>query len=213
MYLKIGLEKEMFLLDENKAVLEIPSHLPQDDCGYLLEARGEPSTNIEQAVFSLMAEEYKIRENVQKEFPTYETTDEPYKKVSKDFLMQIMRTHIKGKIKYQNIYEFKRHKTAQNEVPSGIHISFTCPKERSITYLPKSNSTTLETQAYNAMFDWLQIFKKLDEAFKDEIKAAKRLPGFYELKEDGRIEYRSLPSNTDLKKIIKVLKEILTNKN
>lgn len=208
MYLKIGLEKEMFLLIEGK-VQAIPNSLPKDGCGFLLEARGNPFNTPEEAVFSLMAEEYRIRRKVEEISPTYVVTDEPFKKVTREFLIEIMRTNIKGLIKYQNIYGHKEHKMGKDEVPSGIHISFTCPKERSITYLPKSNSTTLEVQPYNAMFDWLQIFKKLDEAFKEEIKAAKRQPGFYELKDDGRIEYRSLPSNADPYKIIKVLKEIL----
>ena len=56
------------------------------------------------------------------------------------------------------------------------------------------------------MFDFVQIIRKLDEAFKGEIKAAKRLPGFYEIKPDRRVEYRSLPNDVDLGKIIKTLK-------
>lgn len=61
----------------------------------------------------------------------------------------------------------------------------------------------------NECFDYITIFKKLDEAFAEEIKEAKRLPGFYEIKSDGRIEYRSLPSNVSLFKVIDVINSII----
>jgi hypothetical protein len=43
-------------------------------------------------------------------------------------------------------------------------------------------------------FDFLEIIRNLDEEFSAEIKESNRQPGFYSLKDDRRIEYRSLPN-------------------
>jgi hypothetical protein len=40
------------------------------------------------------------------------------------------------------------------------------------------------------------------EVSKTEYMSAEFLAGFYEVKQDGRVEYRSLPSNTSLDKLI-----------
>lgn len=57
-------------------------------------------------------------------------------------------------------------------------------------------------------FNFIPIIKTLDKAFKEEIKAAGRVQGVFALKpgEKGmRVEYRSLPSNIDLMKLLDVL--------
>jgi hypothetical protein len=54
-------------------------------------------------------------------------------------------------------------------------------------------------------FDWMRWFLLFDKAFKEEIKNSYRNPGFYELKSDGRIEYRSLPNNINMDKLINVI--------
>jgi len=59
-----------------------------------------------------------------------------------------------------------------------------------------------------SMFDYVGLISKLDNAFKDEIKASKRTKGIYAIKRgevSDRIEYRSLPNTVDLYKIIEVL--------
>jgi hypothetical protein len=45
--------------------------------------------------------------------------------------------------------------------------------------------------------------------FAKEIAGARRRPGFYEIKSDGRIEYRSLPNTINKHKLISVLKEAI----
>ena len=105
-------------------------------------------------------------------------------------------------VRYQNIYSFKDHRHSSSECPAGVHISFTKP-----AHIHRGDKEPLVT--VNTLFDFVQVFKALDVAFKDEIIGAKRNPGFYEIKTDGRIEYRSLPSNVDMDKIIKVVNAII----
>lgn len=196
--LKIGLEKEFFVVDTAGKPRITPADLPHDDCGLLVEARSLPSYSPEEAVFSLSADIYKLTKlAVEKNLTIVDT---PIMKVDRNTRLAANRQFSKGLLKYENIYRFKDHRQSWGEKTAGVHISFTCEREF-------RGEDKLLTRI-NVMFDWLQIFKKLDETFAVEIKASKRNPGFYELKNDGRIEYRSLPSNVDLNKVIEVLKQI-----
>jgi hypothetical protein len=57
------------------------------------------------------------------------------------------------------------------------------------------------------MFDFVKIVRSLDKIFEKEIKDAKRIPGFYEMKSHG-FEYRSLPCSIDLDKVVDALKKV-----
>jgi hypothetical protein len=202
--LKWGLEKEFFLLDaENKPyVIQREWSLPFDECGWLVEARGNPFYNIIDAVFSLKAEIYKIEQTLVKVNESLKATvlhldDCSVCKVDRKARVLAARSYGKPPIKYQNFYGHDHHKNAITEATAGVHISITDP----VTITRKDGTD----YTYHPNFDWPQIFLTLDREFKEEIKAAKRQPGFYEMKQDGRVEYRSLPSNVDLDKVIKVL--------
>lgn len=71
--------------------------------------------------------------------------------------------------------------------------------------------TTKDGEAIKAQYGMLDIpavVRKLDEIFAAEIKAAKRAPGWYAVKQDIRLEYRSLPNvcfNSDLPKTLSQL--------
>jgi len=196
--IKVGLEKEMFLLREGK-VQVVPYEIPSDECGLLAEARGKASLDVIEAVFSLKADMFRVCKLAEKN--GYEVSDAPLMKITRDLQLKASRMYAKGLTKYENIYGYTRHLNKRNEQTAGVHISFS--KE----YEWKDIEDVIHTVKLN--FDWLKIFKQLDEAFKDEIKEAKRRPGFYEIKPDGRIEYRSLPSNVNLEKVIEELQRIL----
>lgn len=203
--LKFGLEKEMFVMPngtENNPIL-VPNGIPKDECGYLAEARGLPSNDIVEAVYSLKAAEYKIETALHK--IDLIADDVPILKLPRELFIAAQRSNVKGLIKYNNYYGYQHHKNKHNEAIASVHISFTCPKVHCVDQ--NTNFT------YNQCFDYIRIFKALDKAFAQEIKEAKRLPGFYEVKPDGRIEYRSLPSNVDLSKLIEVIDEITKNNN
>lgn len=196
--MKIGLEKEFFVKQNGNCIV-IPAKLPFDDSGLLTEARSQPFNNPEEAVFSLKADIFRIEQKVQS--LNLQLSDIPVEKIPRDVHLEASRRFTKGLTKYQNLYGFKHHKNTSKETPAGIHISFTNPKS---IY----DSESKKTVSYNGVFDFVSLFKFLDSQFVEEIKAAKRNPGFYEIKGDGRIEYRSLPANTNLDKIINVLKSV-----
>lgn len=199
--LKIGLEKEAFLLKDGVPVV-VPNELPKDDCGLLVEARGQAFTDPTQAIFSLKGAFHDIETKAAK--LGFTVDESPIKEIDRDIVRKASRTHTKGLIQFRNLYGFKDHKHTTKEFPSGIHISFT--KERH--YSTKDGYQGI----INEMFDFPSLFRYLDKTFKEEIKAAKRNPGFYEIKPDGRIEYRSLPSNIDLNKVLDTLKKFFTLK-
>lgn len=213
MSIKIGLEKEMFLLDKNNKPVVIPEGLPFDECGLLLEARGKPSVDIYEAVYSLMAEVKRIEDLVKQKYPDYHISDEPVLEVDRKTKVSANRTYAKGVLSYRNIYGFEHHKNNLKEVTAGIHISFTNEYEMSWFTTEEIGNNQFRgnehKQTFNLNFDWLQIFLQLDKLFKEDISNGKRNQGFYEIKSDGRIEYRSLPSNTDMNKIISALRMIL----
>src|ERR1051326_8940348 len=206
--LQVGLEKEFFALNEENEVVLVPDKLPRDDCGWLVEARGEPAKDIVEAVFSLRAAVFRINKSLAQynannhpENAQIPLSDAPVMRVYKETRIEAQRRNDKGRIKYRNLYGHDTHRTTLAEATAGVHVTF-------------SNAGKVhckeETFSYNANFDWPYIFHKLDRAFEEEIKAAKRNPGFYEVKTDGRVEYRSLPANVDLDKLIEVLGKIIS---
>jgi hypothetical protein len=197
--LKFGLEKELFILKEG-VVQVVPKEIPYDESGLLIEARGQPYNDITEAVFSLEADIYRITKKAEE--MGFEVSDKPIMPVSRKIKLEASRKFAKGLTKYENLYNFERHLNGQNQHTAGVHISFT--SERNIT----CDKCNLNKQTINEMFDFVWIFKKLDQAFIEEIKYARRRPGFYEIKPNGRIEYRSLPSNVHLSKIIEVIGNI-----
>lgn len=46
---------------------------------------------------------------------------------------------------------------------------------------------------YAKVLDFPYIFKRIEAEFGKEIADSDRTKGFYEVKDDGRVEYRSLP--------------------
>jgi len=196
----IGLEREFLVANVGSPdrFIVVPTGLPADECGLLAEARGQPFSSVEEAVFSLQADSYKLTK--QFEAKGLVLVDLPIGKIEKAARLQAARNYDKGRTKYENLYGYEAHRNAMTEQTAGIHISFT---------RPTTVATEHGTITVNGMFDWAKIFIGLDKEFAAEIKAAKRNPGFYELKHDGRIEYRSLPNNVNFGKLIETLKKLI----
>lgn len=194
--MKYGLEKEFFVLENDLPVMVNLKIFGDnyDNSGVLVECRSKPYNNILETVFSLEADIYKTtgwaRHN------DLILSDNPVMEIPKKVKLLVQRNFTKEVVSFQNLYGYETHRNNSKEHTAGIHISFT--QEKSIHIGDKSVT-------YNSMFDYVQLFRYLDVQFKEEIKSAKRNPGFYELKADGRIEYRSLPSNVSLYKLISVI--------
>lgn len=192
-----GLEREFFCVQDEEPTV-VPVGIPADSCGWLVEARGKAFRQPREAVYSLMAEQDRIAQLCE-EYGVG-MWQEPVMKVSRAVRHTAARKTAKGLVEYQNIYGYERH------------------RERLIEGIASTQVTMRKTQTFWANkekvkvgvpFDFPRIIQHLDEVFADEIKDAKRNPGFYEMKPDGMVEYRSLPNKLDDQKLIEALEEVV----
>lgn len=190
--MKYGLESEFFVTYNGEIQVMNKWPLPADECGVLAEARGKCENDILHAVFALKAEIFRMQK-IAEEKGLIMFNDPSFLKIDRKVRLEAMRHFDKGRIHYENIYGHDHHKTGQGVIHCGLHISFTQQKEIET----KDRIITI-----NELFDFVKIIRRLDKAFAQEIKEAKRMPGFYEIKNDKRIEYRSLPANVNLDKVI-----------
>lgn len=204
--LTYGLEKEFFIKDAEENIVIVPASLPMDSSGLLVEARGKPNTNIYQAVYSLEGEMKELVDKVRVLKLTPHFTD--YEVISRPLRAKVNRQFEKGRTTFQNLYGHEYHRNPAGTHTAGVHISFTLPTTVSASVVVEGRTHTARVEVFKT-WDWARLFIGLDKAFKEEIKAAKRNPGFYELKADGRIEYRSLPVTVDMEKVINTVKKLV----
>lgn len=202
--MKIGFEQEFFVTDQQHAKLIVP--VPDcfknpDSSGVLIEARGEAHSDVTEAIFSLQADVQRLQTVC--DANGFDMVRQPVAVISKQQRLALSRKFSKGISKFENLYGYTSHRNKQSEWTAGLHISFTKP---TTLYIERTSAE------YNAMWDFPALFRKLDGYFKIEMLSAKRNPGFYELKPDGRVEYRSLPNTVGYLKLIKVLSEILNSR-
>src|SRR3990167_513941 len=207
--IKFGLEKEVFLIDiHSKVPCVVPMTIPHDNEGVQVEFRGFPHECFTEAVYSLLANENVVTRLIEKKYPdTYALLKEPLVLIPKEVKLKARRTYVKEILHYENIYGYLNHRQKHNEATAGIHISFT--DEYSFNYnVMRNDHECVDTLIYNRPVDFVKYIVALDRAFKVEIKNAKRNPGFYEFKSTGRVEYRSLPNNIAIDKLIDVVTSV-----
>jgi hypothetical protein len=226
--MKFGFELELFcekvdpswdgtltdgMLDSPMVPCLVPSGLPYDECGWLVEVRSEPHTDIRKAIALLNAELELVQQ--QAKAKGIRLIRKPLYEIPRDLKVQAARLHTKGLIRYQNIYGYETHRCPTRLQTASLHISFTNEREKTFRKTDWSidgkfirKTETTETFRYQGFIDHAKIFVGLDTAFAKEIRAAQRNPGFYERKDDGRIEYRSLPNDVDLEKVRTVLEKL-----
>lgn len=193
--MKFGFEYEEFITDKDGNIRLVPDDFPKDDCGWLIEYRGEPHDNPYEAVGALKAVMTRERSHFKEAHPDLKLqgTELPFANVPRALKLEARRHNTKGLDRFQNLYGRKPTQTAT----AGLHLSIT--RER-VIYVKSKNKGT-----YNALWDYAQFIRFMDKEYAKAIKATKRVPGFYELKDDGRFEYRSLPITVDLWKLAKLL--------
>ena len=197
------MEKEAFLVDEEGNPQIVPPHIPHDDEGIQIEYRGNPYNNFIYAYASLEASEYSVNREILRE-KLGSPLVIPYIKVPRDTKLKLRRMYNKGTLKYENIYGYKRHKVSSNVSTAGIHISITNQIVKPFHKL-QNNVIFYDNFIYNAPWDFNKFIRDIDSVFSAEIKKAKRNLGFYEIKNDGRIEYRSLPNDVSKDKLIEFM--------
>lgn len=198
---EIGLEKELFLLKNNKIMEPWLFGFPFDCMGFLVEIRSLPSDRMYPIITTLFEQElqYKLRAN---KFG-FELKDLPFMFYNSKWVNMIEKKYkiYDYKDYTKNIYGIKgshhtgvfKSDSGDYRLTSGIHVHFSNRdvKTGKVLQLPVE-----------------KIVKKMDEVFVKEIKDTKRLAGEWEPKAHG-FEYRSLPCNTDIYKILKESFKIL----
>ena len=231
--LKIGFELELFCrtFEEDGGGGEyclVPDGLPYDECGWLVEVRSEPHHDLDKAIALLEAELLIVARAAWKAGVVL--VREPLIEIPRELRVAAARIHDKGRISYQNIYGHQTHRCSPRFATAALHISLT--NSHCFQYF-KPEYTKSAGTVQGSMFGWAKfnlptpkiamkeaefgypgfvdhalLIGFLDKYFKTEIRAARRNPGFYERKADGRIEYRSLPNNVDLEKVRDVIGSI-----
>ena len=202
---EVGIEKECFLMKGNKIMEPRMFGFPKDEFEFLVELRSLPSDRFYPVYTSLKHEElqYSLRAN---KFDM-ELNDEPNKTVTKKFVDDLWNKYnlhrFNDKDFTKNIYNddnpshhfgvLSTDKEDNKRLTAGIHVHFSSrdSKTGEVIYLPEE-----------------EIIRKMDHNFKHEIHNAGRNLGEYEMKTHG-FEYRSLPSNIDIYKVLKIAFKIL----
>lgn len=197
--MKFGFEMELFLVNGagEPQMVPVNSGLPYDECGWLVEVRSEPHTNIDKAMALFQFEIEKVKQQVRN--AGFFVEQVPFKEVPRNLKVQAARNYSKGRIAYQNLYGHETHRNGTKLQTAAVHVSVTN------RYEFKHDKGVF---TYAGFVDHAKFIVKMDNAFREEIRQTRRNPGFYEVKPDGRIEYRSLPNDIALPKLAATLKEI-----
>lgn len=185
---QIGFESEYFIAkDGEKVPAIVPSQLPQDESGILVEVRGKPGNSYE-AVSSFVGAYLRMKDLLD-ELGYYIMPDRRIK-LSKTMALELSRQFAKGIYRAQNIYSDTRtHRKNTSYQYAGLHIHFSDNEQR--TYYDKKGLSS--TVNIPNVLDMPTIVRKMDLEYKDIVAEAFRNVGCYELKGDN-FEYRSLPT-------------------
>lgn len=209
---EIGLERECWLL-RDRQIME-PSkygfNFCSDEMGFLLEERSFPSKNLEPLIMTLEMQHIMMKHRAS--LLGMEISYEPYRFMDKEFVDYITKAYkiLEFTDYTKNIYGTKQthHLGIIPEsitkspitgdmlyrLTAGVHVHF--------------SKRDLKTgEALDLPVDY--IVKQMDEAFKEDIERTKRIAGEWEPKKNGRFEYRSLPCDVDVIRVVKEAFRIL----
>ncbi len=203
---EIGIEKELFLNDIKTDTLKEPKlyGFPYDEMGFLVEIRSLPSDRLYPVLTTLAQEEwqYKLRANkfdmelhdwsfAYGDKSWIDDIAERYKIYSFEDLTQNIYSKDK-KVESHHLGIFPEGETCY-KLTSGMHVHFSSrdSKTGKVIDLPIE-----------------KIVEKMDELFENEILESQRIKGEWEPKIHG-FEYRSLPCNINVLKVLKEAFKIL----
>jgi hypothetical protein len=217
-----GIELEFFVLDrELKLVPAYKATSNLDGNPVIGELRTGIHNNILDAVFEIKKNLFKETESLRKK--GYLISRNQEKIVDNTFIKDLRKSYeYINRKETQFLEEFSIYSSgktskvlSRNKYKASLQINFSNNKELLYKEYDKvsigSNHKYIERQSkkdYSAVFNYVDLIKKLDYAFHYEIKEANRVKGVYAIKEGilgERVEYRSLPNTVDLNKIISVL--------
>lgn len=218
-----GIELEFFVLD-NRTELIVPAYKATNNLDgnpVVGEIKTGIFDNIIDCVFDL--EKKLFIEKTTLENKGFQLSLIPQTKVDNNFLINLRKDtkYINNKnlevLEEKSIY----NKSIGKLLPRGVYkasLQVNISNNSDVSYFEYEKITVEDkykydkkrvTKSYSDVFDYITIINKLDKAFLPEIKATSRVAGVYAIKSGElgkRIEYRSLPNNINLVKLITTLK-------
>ncbi len=194
--MNFGFELEGFY-KQNGSITLPPTDFPTDDFKGLCEVRtfgGKAS--LEEAYFDLLCEYSKYQFDIETSQFKFSTSE----------LSVLRRRGIyKDQVNIQNLY---------GKVPRELNRTTFASLQLNISHCTRNEFYDKEGRFHAAeysVFDYVPIIRALDKEFGNEITAANRQIGWYAVKDNCRVEYRSLPNTlftTDIQKINLLLQRI-----
>lgn len=227
--MKYGIELEYFILDKNDMLIPAYKATSNLDGNPVIgEIRTKVHDNILDCIFELeklifIEKNFLSKKGYKMDISNTKTVDDKFLenlRRCRDFtdkkeneILEEFSVYPKGKtgkILSKNILK------ASLQVNISKNGNFSYPEYTKVTVDDKYkyDCKTIYKQ-HSDIFNYPSYIFKLDEAFSKEIDEAKRVKGVYSIKsgEIGtRIEYRSLPNNINLQKLLYILDDNL-NKN
>ena len=205
---EIGIEKEIFLLDENNEIMEPKLYgFPRDEFEFLVELRSLPSDRLYPVYTTLQQEElqYRLRANkfgmhLEDKPNMYKSNDwidnhwnkyNLYRFDDCDYTENIYGN--KGESHHFGVLDDTFEGIERKRLTAGIHVHF-------------SSRDSITGEVIDLPIE--KIVKKMDKQFHWTIKEAERNRGEWEPKTHG-FEYRSLPSNVNMLRVLKCAFKIL----
>ena len=210
---KFGFEVEGFLVKNNTIVVP-PQHFPKDGFPGLIEIRTEGGGDLFDQFFNLysilMKEDLKVNNHQEYtyDFTTYQhrfsASDISYMRRTSDFF--------KSRVDVQSLYG-KEPRSKNGVTLASFQINISNQIQESYWTVSKDGKTVSKEPDKYGPVDIPKIVRALDIEFKNEIKDSGRQPGIYAIKENKRLEYRSLPNfvwedEHLISRLAKVFKEI-----
>jgi hypothetical protein len=193
---KFGFEREYFVKSaDGKEYVEVPTPLLRfrDECYYLIEARSEPHTDPEKGIALMEVEERRLHGAA---FAAGVTAS--LQANAPDFPPKLRRAlhRAHGKQAAHSMFLYGKSYSS-SMARAGLHIHFGFARD-----IRDKDGKIIETVL--DLCDMPEIVRRMDEAFRVQIRAARRVPGEYEVKGHG-FEYQSLPANMPLATILPTL--------
>lgn len=215
-----GIELEFFVSDDKDQIIpayEVTNNL--DGNPIIGEIRTKIHDNIVDCIFELKKLLFLETEKINKQ--GYKLLLIPETKVDDTFLKNLRKdkSYINKKdveiLEELSIYSGNTGKMLPKGVyKASVQINFSENSEISYQKYTKVSvedkykyDVSTDYAKYSQVFDYVTILRKLDIMFTEEIKNTNRVKGVYAIKNGElgkRIEYRSLPNNIDLDKLLKI---------
>lgn len=185
--LRHGIELELFYY-KDKAKIEVPpANLPLDGCGAIVELRSGIHNDFYGASFEIkkLLQEYQDRGIVL--FPVSTTESNQHKFTVAEYRQAQKQSNKDFSVSAQNIYGRVRRLLPSTVVAVSVQLNLS----NCIGSILNSNNLPI---SHYGLLDTHSIVKALDKEFATEIALSKRVAGEYAIKDNIRLEYRSLPS-------------------